>query len=316
MRIEQSSGLATTFLVHAKPHLVSRMDTSTVEHLLLRAWESARAQWPTVALPAELFVAYLAKRLPEPTSQEALEPLLAQLSLAELYLTCACVRGIPSSIELFERHYLARLPGLLRGPKQPEAMLDDVCQLTRMKLLVSTSEEGPKLAEYTGRGALMSWVRVTAVRIAIKQQAREKPAPEEEAESVLSALSAPGVDAELDLIKRRHREALRRAAREAFSVLSDHERHLFRLHFVDQLSMYELASLFRVNQSTISRWLKNARQGIYEETRRLLQARLGLSSRDFESFLSVLDSQFDLGISQLLREEDSVLPSSKKAKKD
>ncbi len=70
--------------------------------------------------------------------------------------------------------------------------------------------------------------------------------------------------------------------------------------------MYKLASLFRVNQSTVSRWLKIARQRIYEETQRHLQARLGLSSEDFKSFVAALDSQFELGISQLLREQDGV----------
>ena len=37
-----------------------------------------------------------------------------------------------------------------------------------------------------------------------------------------------------------------------------------------------------------------------------LQARLGLCARDFKSFLAVLDSQFELGVSQLLREDDAV----------
>jgi RNA polymerase sigma-70 factor (ECF subfamily) len=308
MRIEQRSELATTFLVHAKLHIAPPGEAAMVDELLLRAWETARAQWPAVALPAEPFVTYLAERLPRTSPHEPIEPLLQQLALAELYLACACVRGLPNAIKLFEHHYLAKLPAMLRGPKQPEAMLDDVCQLTRVKLLVTTPEGGPKLAEYTGRGALLSWVRVTAVRIAIKLQALEKPPPDKETEALFAALPAPGVDAELDLIKRRHHADFRRAAREAFSVLSDHERHLFRLYFVDQLSMYELASLFRVNQSTVSRWLKTARQRIYEETQRRLREQLGLSSGDFKSLLAILDSQFELGISQLLREDDAVTP--------
>ncbi|WP_326938802.1 sigma-70 family RNA polymerase sigma factor [Archangium violaceum] len=280
------------------------MDTATLERLLGRAWETSRAQWPAVALPAEPFVTHLAERLPEAGPHSPIEPLLEQLSLAELYLACACVRGIASAIELFERNYLAMLPGLLRGPKQSDAMMDEVCQLARVKLLVHTPEGGPKLAEYTGRGALLSWVRVTAVRIAIKLRAVEKPAPEQDADTLFAALPAPGVDAELDLIKRRHQTDFRQSVREAFSVLSADERHVLRLYFVDQLSMYELAALFRVNQSTVSRWLKTARQAIYEETQRRLQARLGLSHRDFKSFLAVLDSQLELGLSQLLKEED------------
>jgi RNA polymerase sigma-70 factor, ECF subfamily len=306
--MEQVPRLATAFLMHAKTRFVAPANTSAFEDLLVQAWETARAQWPAVELPAEPFVAYLAERLPESSPQSPLEPLLAQVSLAELYLACACVRGVPSALELFERHYLSKLPVLLRNPKQPEAMIDDVCQVARVKILVPTDEGSPKIAEYTGRGALLSWVRVTAVRIAIKLQAVEKPGASEDTEALFAALPAPGADAELDLIKRRHHTDFRQAVNEAFSGLSNDERHLFRLYFVDQMSMYELAALFRVNQSTVSRWLKTARQRVYEETQRRLQARLGLSTRDFKSYLAVLDSQLELRISQLLRAEDEVPP--------
>jgi transcriptional regulator with XRE-family HTH domain len=70
--------------------------------------------------------------------------------------------------------------------------------------------------------------------------------------------------------------------------------------------MYELATLFRVSQPTISRWLKSTRETVYQETRRHLQARLGLSPRDFQSFLALLDSQLELSISQLLGAEDAL----------
>lgn len=298
--MDSASRLAATFLAHAKVRFVPPPDAAALDRLLTLAWERSRAQWPTVELPAELFVTHLAERLPEASPPSPLEPLLESLSLAELYLTCACLRGLAPALEVFERDYLAKLPGMLRGPKLPDTLIDDICQLARMKLLVPTPEGPPKIADYTGRGALQSWVRVTATRIALKLQAAEKPAPEEDADSLFSALPAPGVDPELDAIKRRHQDDLRQAMREAFSTLSSEDRHLLRLYFVDQLSMYELAALFRVSQPTISRWLKSTRETIYTETRRQLQARLGLSQRDFQSFLALLDSQLELSISQLL----------------
>ncbi|HYO67213.1 MAG TPA: sigma-70 family RNA polymerase sigma factor [Archangium sp.] len=296
--------LAATFLAHAKVRFLPPAEPLALERLLLQSWETSRAQWPAVDLPARPFVTHLAERLPasgEPAPPAPIEQLFEQLSLAELYLACACARGMAPALALFERNYLAKLPRLLRGPKQSDAMLDDVCQQVRVKLLVPTPEGGPKIAEYTGRGALLSWVRVTAVRIAIKLQAGEKPVPEEEPDAALEAMPAPGVDTELDLIKRRHHTEFRQAVREAFALLSAEDRHRLRLYFVDQLSMYELASLFRVNQSTISRWLKTTRQTIYEETQRRLEKRLGLSQRDFKSFLAILESRMDM--SQLLSEE-------------
>ncbi|WP_224372614.1 sigma-70 family RNA polymerase sigma factor [Hyalangium versicolor] len=303
--MEQVSGLAATFLAHAKVRFVPQPDPAALEPLLASAWEGSRTQWPGVELPPTVFVAHLAERLSDTNPPVSVESLLEQVSTEELYLACACLRGVPTAIAAFERQYLAKLPKLLKSPGQPAAMIDDVCQLAREKLLVAAPPEKPKLAEYSGRGSLMGWVRITAVRIATRQRMAEKPAPDREAETIFKALPAPGLDAELDLIKRRYHADFKAAVREAFSGLSDDERHLLRLYFVDQLSTYELATLYRVNQGTISRWLKSARQTVYEETRRRLQSRLGLTTRDFKSFLAVLDSQLELSISQLLGEDDA-----------
>ncbi|WP_240359574.1 sigma-70 family RNA polymerase sigma factor [Pyxidicoccus trucidator] len=257
-----------------------------------------------MSLPPALFVKHLAERLPEAGPDTSITALLELLSLEELYLACACVQGLPTATEVFEQHYLAKLPGLLAYLKQSSAELDDVCQLTRVKLLLRTPDNAPRILDYSGRGALMSWVRVTAVRIALKLRAADRPASDEHVAEVLEALPSPGIDAELDLIKQRHQVEFRQALREAFATLSSDERHLLRLYFVDRLSTTELGALLRVNQSTVSRWVKSARQHIYEETRRHLQARLNLSAGGFQSFLSVLDSQLDVSLSQLFGEED------------
>jgi RNA polymerase sigma-70 factor (ECF subfamily) len=306
--MEQACEVAAVFLAQAPKRVVPSAELEALGRLLMKRWEDARSKWPTVELPIRVFVTHLAQRLPEGSQDSPMAPLLEQLSLGELYLAGACLYGIHSAHECLDRHYLAKLPGMLKGARHSESMIDDVCQLLRVKLLVLTPEGPPRIGEYKGRGSLMNWVRVSAVRLALKLQSTEKPAPEQDADTVLAALPAPGVDAELDLIKRRHHAEFRLAMREAFSVLAADERHLLRLYFADQLSMYELASLFRVNQSTVSRWLKSARQTIYEETRRRLQERLGLSTQDLNSFLAVLDSQLDLSLSQLLGEKDGVPP--------
>ena len=77
--MDQVYGLAATFLAHAKVRFVPPMDTAALESLLVHAWETARAKWPAVALPAEPFVTHLAERLPKAEADSPLEPLLAQL---------------------------------------------------------------------------------------------------------------------------------------------------------------------------------------------------------------------------------------------
>ncbi len=91
--------------------------------------------------------------------------------------------------------------------------------------------------------------------------------------------------------------------REAFAMLPEDDRHLLRLYYVDQLSMYKLMPLYRVSQPTISRRLAEAREQVFKETRRRLQERLGLSQPEFLSFMKLIDSQFDVRISQLLGQD-------------
>lgn len=304
--MEPPAELAATFLAHAQGRVAPPSDTLELGHLLGHALEEARTRWPSVNLSTERFLRHLAERLPKGSTDEPATQVVERLCLVELYLTCACTDELPAAIETFERDYLGRLPGLLGYLKQPASTIDEVCQRVRVDLLVRPVSGGRlRIGEYAGRGMLLSWLKSTAARIAIKLLNANKPAPEqEEEEKLLKGLPEPGHDLEMKLIKQHHYGEFRRALLDAFSELSSDQRHLLRLYCVDGLSTTELGSLFRVNQSTASRWLKDAREEIYEGTKRRLQERLGLSSRDFKSFMAVLDSQLDMSISQIFGDVD------------
>src|SRR5207237_4983996 len=120
----------------------------------------------------------------------------------------------------------------------------------------------------------------------------------------LESLPAGSLDPELDLIRRRAEEEFRTCLRAAVAALSDHERHLLRLHHADGLSTVAMAKMFGVSQPTMSRRVQGARQAVLEETKRLLKERLAFSSRDLESFLGMLDSRLDVSISQIFGPPD------------
>jgi RNA polymerase sigma-70 factor len=201
-----------------------------------------------------------------------------------------------------ERDILAKLPSQL-DPKLPPAVVDEVCQMVRIHLLLGTGT-GPQLNLYKGEGSLPSWIRVIATRMSLKQVAPVRKVVEENVLAAIEAMPAPGADTELDLIKRRCLHEFRAAARDAFATLPRRQRYLLRLHFIDQLSTIKLGEMYGVDQSTASRWLKSARQAVYEETKRLLKERLRLSSHEFESLLSDIHSRLDLSFSQILKEEE------------
>jgi RNA polymerase sigma-70 factor, ECF subfamily len=279
------------------------MGDAESESLLRRAWETGRRQWPQVDLPAEVFIRHVTRLLPEPPAKAALAPLIDKLDLEDLYLACACVNDVPVAGELFEQHYMAKLPALLGYLKLSSAMLDEICQQVRTHLLVRTPEGTPRLAEYTGRGALMVWMRVIAVRMALKQGASARESPDEHGLAALENLPDPGMDAEMALLKSHSRHEFRQAVREAFAALSDDQRYLLRLHFIEGIPTTRMGPLFGKDQSTISRWLKEVRQSVYEETKRRLKERLRLSSQEFESLMSAIQSRFDVSLSQILGDE-------------
>lgn len=281
----------------------SPRDDTEFESLLRRAWETGRRQWPQVDLTAESFIHHLAGLLPKPREQGLLAPLVERLDLEGLYLACACVNHVPAASEVFEQHYMEKLPGLLGYLKLPGAVLDEVCQRVRTLLLVRTPEAPPRLAEYTGRGALMIWIRVIAVRLALKQESSVRELPDRDGLAALAELPAPELDAEMALMKAHYRHEFRQAVREAFAALSDDQRYLLRLHFLEGLPTTRMGPLFGKDQSTISRWLKDAREQVYDETKRRLQERLQLSSQEFESLMSAINSRFDVSLSQVLGNE-------------
>lgn len=154
------------FLAHAKVRLDPLPEAVRLNSLLAQAWEHAHASWPTVELAPELFVRHLAERLPGPSPALSLETLLQQLSLGELYLACACLHAVPMAVELFEQNYLQRMRKRLEDREGSAASLDEICQLARARILDSTPEGPPRIAEYTGQGLLIGWVRSIGARIA------------------------------------------------------------------------------------------------------------------------------------------------------
>ncbi|WP_224370979.1 sigma-70 family RNA polymerase sigma factor [Hyalangium versicolor] len=277
---------------------------SEFEPALRRAWETGRRRWPQIDLPADTFIPHLLRLLPEDSDTGSLEPQLQPLDLEGLYLACACVNAVPGALDALERNYLAKLPGLLGYLKLPAPALDDLCQKVRSHLLIPTPDGGLRLARYSGRGALLIWMRVVAVRLALSQGVTTRETSDEGALAALEAMPASETDTELELIKRRYRHEFRQAVREAFAALSSEQRYLLRLHFIDRLPTTRMGALFDKDQSTISRWLKEAREQVYEETKRHLQERLRLSSQEFDSLMDVIKSRFEVSMSQLLKEDE------------
>ena len=265
-----------------------------LEEALAGLVRQAREAWPEVDMDAGAFLAYVAERLP--STGEGRE-VLASLRAEDFFLAFACVRGEARALEVLDAQVLSQVGTWL--PREQPALVDELRQLLRQRLLVPVGGAPPKLASYSGRGPLGQWVRAVALRLHIDQQrAAPRERPLEEAPVALA--ERLGADPELASIRERHQEDFRVAFRAALGRLEARERNLLRLHHVHGLSMDAVSATYQAPRSTVARWIARARERLLALTREELTVRLGVTSDELDSLLRLVGSQLDVSLRLLM----------------
>jgi RNA polymerase sigma-70 factor (ECF subfamily) len=213
---------------------------------------------------------------------------------ADLYLACACVHGDEAAIRAFEAAYFSEVGRAMA--RRPSAGLQraDVEQTLRQKLFVAPA----RLAQYTGRGPLRMWVRVTVTRLLhnlVERGPREAPLPDVLAEDIEAAEADP----ELQHMKETYREEFRAAFAEAVSRLDVGDRVLLHQTFALKLKQAALADAYDVHINTIARWLRRARGSLEREVRGALTERLEITQTQFDSVFDLVRSRLDLSLGPL-----------------
>jgi RNA polymerase sigma-70 factor (ECF subfamily) len=252
---------------------------------------AARAAWPGVHVPDDVFRAYVAARLGD-------EPAREQVAAA-LWLACACARGDGAALRAFEAVHVPQMErAVARMRLRPEDVADVVQQLRQQLLAPGAGGAPPRIAEYAGRGDLAGWLRVAAVRAALKKLRARKP--EVDADDALLAARSAGDDPELSYMKELYRRTFRESFAAALAGLDAREKNLLRQHFVDGLGVDELGRLHGVHRATAARWVQRARERLLDETRRQFMARARVSRRECESVLRLVRSRIDVTLGRLL----------------
>jgi len=252
-------------------------------------WQQVITAWPSIELDRGMYLAYLSARQPESSS---LDDWLANAYVSDLYLACACACMIRPAMAAFDTVHLSRVGEYLARTRPDGSFLDDVRQSLREKLFVS---EGRKITEYSGRGQLSGWVRVLAVRTAIdlRRGRGERLAD-------LQSETPSAIDPELGYLAERYRGEVEEAFRHALAALDGEQRTLLRMHFVDAVTLDELARLRKVHRATVARHLAVARRTILDEIHRRLRDRLAVSTAEFMSLIRLVRSRLQISVAQLL----------------
>lgn len=251
---------------------------------------AARRSWPDLSIADEAFARHLAEHAGG-------DPLvfLAGVHAADLYLALGCTLGDEGAIAAFERDFMARVPGFLRASGQRGLPVDDVQQAVRARVLLAEGRQRPRIADYTGRGPLLAWLRVTTARVAINFRAR----PSHETPLVDDPPGRTN-DPELAYLKEHHRPDFEAAFEATLANLPPRDAAVLKLHFVDGMAAEAIARSYAVTERTVHRWLAEARQRILDETHGRLAEELQLPVSQVSRLAELVRSQADVSVARIL----------------
>lgn len=242
--------------------------------------EVLRAAWPELQIDAVAFAEQLGAR--------------ATTHLPDLYLAFACGRAEPAAVRLLEDRYIARLDPVLTRVLSDATDRDEVKQRLREKLLVAK-----KIAEYSGKGELFSWLAVAATREAISLA--RKPGPAGGVDELQTLLSGSDLDPQLAYTKKLYRVQFEESFREALDGLESRDRAVLRHQLIEKLTLDEIAAVYRIHPVSAARRVTKARSELLSGTRRALTRRVQLVGAELDSLMRLVRSQVDLSLGRLLQ---------------
>ncbi|HET9036714.1 MAG TPA: sigma-70 family RNA polymerase sigma factor, partial [Myxococcaceae bacterium] len=216
----------------------------------------AEARWPDVCVDPRRFVTHWAAQLSRASDVGAA---VDQLHLPDLYLAFACAEGNACALREFGT-LLSSVAGAVRSVDATPAFVDEILQRLRTRVLVPENARTPRILDYAGRGSLENWLRAGALRLALNARRDARRGPEPLPDASLWEPAAPTADRTLELLQGRYAPEFGRALREAFASLEGGERNVLRMHFLEGLSLNQIAAMYQVNKLTISRRMAKARE--------------------------------------------------------
>lgn len=250
---------------------------------------------PGVQLAEDAFVDRLvAAVIGESDPLAALEALHA----ADLYLAHAAASGEGAALVAVDHRLRAQVEAVVRSLGESRGFADDLESQLREHVLAPRDAARPRLASYSGRGALDGWLRVTAMREALR--ARRRHAVTGFEDELLRQLP-DRVTPELDYLKTVYRDQVATAFRGAIGALDARQQNLIKLHYGDGVGIEDLGRMYRVHFSTISRWIAAARDTLHDATRAAVRAHLAIDDREFDEIMDLVRSRLDVTISLFVR---------------
>ncbi len=281
--------------------------TSThLNQVMLGAVQQGTGAWKMlhVECEPEVFAFSLGERTAEMSDEEALD-WFGSVEVEDLYLALASSLGGELAVEAFTKVYDQDIKAVAHKFARSGLSVDESYQVLLTHILLpTTTGHTPRVGNYSGRGQLKNWVRVTSTRLFIDRLRKEKKLHTNhvslDADDVLMEEPSAQEDVELDFLKSTYRAEFKGAFAQAVRELTSYQRNLLRQHHIGGVTLDRLANLHNVHRATIARHLAEARALLLEKTRQHMMQELVINSGEFESMMRLISSQLEISFSRLL----------------
>ena len=217
---------------------------------------------------------------------------------ADLALAYAVAAGDPVAVRRFDELVDGELVAAARAIDRAPAFVDEIRQQARVRLVVGDGGP-PRIASYRGGGPLRAWVAIATRRLALN--AKRGGDAGDAGTEVLAELVDREPDPELQHLRALYKTELKEALVAALAALDDRGRAVLRLRFVEGLELAQIGRVYRVHESTASRWVTAARERVATDARERLMARLGIATATADSVARLVASGLELSVARLLR---------------
>jgi RNA polymerase sigma-70 factor (ECF subfamily) len=291
----QSKDLAEVFASATEHSIADADERERVGAALVHALAEARSRYPGVVVEDSEFTQYLGERLKDSDANAAA---IASRATSDVFLACACVAGQDKALSTLDSQVFAALPAAMGRLKLNSAAIEEAIQRARTKLLVGQEGRG-KLVDFSGTGDLRGWIKVIAIRDALRTARKEKREVSM-SDELEAALPAEALDPELAYQRRLYHTEFKASFEAAVDELTARERTLLRQSIVYSSTVDQVAVVYQVHRATAARWIAKAREQLATKTRAHLRERLSISESQFHSIVRLIESQMDLSMERLL----------------
>lgn len=218
----------------------------------------------------------------------------------EQLLVAALTEGNARAVAVFEASYMPEVDRALRRFSLDADRRAEYRQQACVRMLVGEPPNPPRIHEFHGRGRLRGWIRTVTARLVLNGE-RDARA-HEPVEELLDGLVARPVQTNKH-DPRRHAQ-FQALLRTSFRALSRRERTILRMRYLDNIPATALARVYKVHESTMSRWLSSAREQLLSLFEGRAVAELG--GRDqADELIALVESRVDLSLQGLFESEVS-----------